>query len=311
MIKIVFLGTTSLSVKILSALVNAKYNIAAVITQPDREGGRGRKLTATPVKVWSQNHQLEVLQPEKVNRKDFLEVIYKIAPDILVVAGYGQILRSSLLEMAPLGCINVHASLLPRYRGADPIRWAILNGEEKTGVSIMLMDEGIDSGPILATHEVVIEDSDNSYTLENKLGKIGGELLVKILPDWIEGKIKPVPQSTEQVSYAGKIPKDLYQINWNDSAEEIVRQIKALAPCPGAYGFFHQKRLKILKARVYDGRKKEKAGQIIRYEPDVGLLVGTGNGILAIEELHPENKKAQSGQEFCCGYRIRPGDLLQ
>ena len=155
MIKIVFLGTTSLSVKILSALVNAKYNIAAVITQPDREGGRGRQLTATPVKVWSQNHRLEVLQPEKVNRKDFLEVIYKIAPDILVVAGYGQILRSSLLEMAPLGCINVHASLLPRYRGADPIRWAILNGEEKTGVSIMLMDEGIDSGPILATHEAV------------------------------------------------------------------------------------------------------------------------------------------------------------
>lgn len=311
MIKVVFLGTTPLSIGVLSALVDAQYNIAAVITQPDRECGRGRKLTAPPVKVWSQDHGFKVLQPDKVNRKDFLDEINKIAPDIMIVAAYGQILRSSLLDIAPFGCINVHASMLPRYRGADPIRWVILNGEKKTGVSIMLMDEGIDTGPVLATREVMIEDSENSITLENKLGKIGGELLVEVLPAWIEGKIKPIPQSNEQASYAGKIPKDLYQIKWNRSAEEIVRQVKAFAPCPGAFGYFHQKRLKVIKAHVYKQKEKVKAGQIIGYEPKVGLLVGTGKGILAIEVLHPENRKVQTGQEFCCGYRIQPGDLFQ
>ncbi|HAX97728.1 MAG TPA: methionyl-tRNA formyltransferase [Candidatus Atribacteria bacterium] len=308
MTKVVFLGTTSLSIGVLRSLFDAQYNIAAVITQPDRECGRGRRLTPPPVKVWSQDHGFNVLQPDKVNRKDFLEVMNDIAPDVMIVAAYGQILRSSLLEIAPFGCINVHASLLPRYRGADPIRWAILNGEKKTGVSIMLMDEGIDTGPVLAVREVEIESSDDCNALEKKLGEIGGDLLVEILPDWIAGKIKPIPQSDDRASYAGKIPKDLYQINWDRSAEEIVRQIRAFAPCPGAFGYFHQKRLKIIKAHVYKQEEKVKAGQIIRYEPNVGLLVGTGRGILAIEELHPENRNLQSGQEFCCGYRIQPGD---
>ncbi|NLJ49091.1 MAG: methionyl-tRNA formyltransferase [Candidatus Atribacteria bacterium] len=309
--KVVFLGTTVLSIGVLSSLVDARYHIAAVITQPDRECGRGRRLTPPPVKVWSQNHGFEVLQPEKVNRKDFLDLISKIAPDILIVAAYGQILRPSLFKIAPFGCINVHASLLPRYRGADPIRWAILNGEKKTGVSLMMVDEGIDTGPVIASREVMIEESDNSSTLEKKLGKIGGELLVEVLPAWFERKIQPIPQSNEQASYAGKIPKNFFQINWNQSAEEIVRQVKAFAPCPGAFGYFHQKRLKIIKAHVYNHEESANAGQIIRYEPKVGLLVGTGKGILAIEELHPENKKVQSSQEFCCGYYIQPGDVFQ
>jgi len=311
MIKVIFLGTTSLSVGVLSSLVDAQYQIAAVITQPDRECGRGRKLTPPPVKVWSQDRGFKVLQPEKVNRKEFLDLISEIAPDILIVAAYGQILRSSLLKIAPFGCINVHASLLPRYRGADPIRWAILNGEKKTGVSLMIMDEGIDTGPVLATREVIIEESDNSGTLEKKLGKIGGELLVEVLPAWFERKIEPIPQSNDQASYAGKIPKNLFQINWNHSAEEIVRQVKAFAPCPGAFGYFHQKRLKIMKAHVYHHEARANPGQIIRYEPKDGLLVGTGNGVLAIEELHPENKKVQSSLEFCCGYHLQPGDVFQ
>ncbi len=308
MVKLVFLGTSSFSIGVLEALIKAKYDIRAIVTQPDRACGRGRVFTAPPVKAWARQYQFPIFQPEKINQQEFLDILRGISPDVLVVAAYGQILRSPLLQLAPGGCLNVHASLLPRYRGADPIRWALLKGERVTGVTIMLMDKGIDTGPVLASQEVPIEESDNGCTLETKLGQVGGDILVRTLPLWMQGIIQPIPQDSEQATYVGKIVKDLYRIDWSRSAEEIVHQIRAFAPCPGAYGLFRKQRMKILKARVLDPKKKVPPGNILGYDPVLGIQVGTGEGVIAIEELQPANRKAQSCQEFCCGYRIQAGE---
>jgi methionyl-tRNA formyltransferase len=230
--------------------------------------------------------------------------------DVIVVAAYGQILKRDLLSLPPLGCINVHASLLPQYRGPDPIRWTLLNGEEVTGVTIMLMDEGVDTGPILAQESLPILPKDTYASLTEKLGTLGGKLLREVLPAWKEGRITPRPQEGEP-SYAPVVEKEKARICWESPAWYIVRQVRAFFPSPGAYTFFAGKRLKILEAS-WEGSDGTPCspGTIHHVEREKGIVVCAGEGLVAIHRLQPEGGRAMSSWEFVCGYRLSVGQRM-
>lgn len=305
------MGTSPFSVFILEALTSSRFEISAVVTQPDRPGGRGREVLPPPLKKRAEELGLPVFQPERVNRPEFLEMLQTLFPEVIVVAAFGQILRSTLLHLPSRGCVNVHASLLPGYRGADPIRWSILNGERETGVSIMVMDEGVDTGPILTSQVVPIEETDQYRSLERKLGLAGGELLVHTLPLWLNGTIQPVPQEETGTSLAGKISKEMLRIDWNQPASFIARQVRAFAPCPGAYFFFRERRMKVLQAWYREDDCGRAPGTVVGVDREEGILVGTGKGVLVIEQIQPENKKILRFREWCCGYRIQEGEKFQ
>jgi len=308
-LKIVFMGTSSFAVLVLEELLKEKKNnnIVGVVTKRDRPAGRGRKLRPSPVKEKAEEEGLTIWQPERVNAPEFLELLRGVSPDIIIVAAYGQILRRDLLSIPPKGVINVHASLLPRFRGPDPIRSALLQGEKETGVTIMLIDEGVDTGPVLAQKKVEIEKEDNYQSLTEKLGKEGGKLLVETLPRWVRGEIAPRPQEGE-VSYAPILKKEKARINWEDSAFNIVNQIRAFSPYPGAYTYFRDRRIKILRASLKEGISAP-PGTVVEIHPQ-GFVIATGEGGVVIEEVQPENRPAMTSREFCCGYPLREGDQL-
>ncbi len=306
--KIVFMGTSSFAVSVLEELLKEEENnILGVVTKPDRPAGRGRKLHPSPVKKKAEEEGLIIWQPERVNAPEFLDVLRCVSPEVIIVAAYGQILRRDLLSIPPRGAINVHASLLPRFRGPDPIRSALLQGEKETGVTIMLMDEGVDTGPILAQKKVEIEREDNYQSLVEKLGKEGGKLLVETLPRWVRGEISPRPQEGE-ASYAPVLKKEKARINWKDSAVSIVNQVRAFSPYPGAYTYFHDRRIKILKADSKEGVSAP-PGTVVEINPQ-GFVVAAGEGGVLVEEVQPESRKIMISREFCCGYHLREGDQL-
>ncbi|MGQ9746977.1 MAG: methionyl-tRNA formyltransferase [Candidatus Caldatribacteriaceae bacterium] len=309
-VKIVFMGTSPFAVFVLEEILKSKdFTVQAVVTKPACRAGRGQKLTPSPMCIKAQEKDLPVLEPSRVNDPDFVETLRKLSPEVIVVAAYGQILKRDILSLSPLGCVNVHASVLPRYRGPNPIRWALLEGETESGVSVMLMDEGVDTGPILGQRKMVIEETDNYSSLLLKMGILGGGMVREILPLWKNGEIVPYPQGGE-VSYAPVMAKEMARISWEEEARNIVNRIRAFAFQPGAYTFFREKRIKILEASLLEEEGNTfSPGTIINVKK--GVVVQTGYGKFLVRTVQMENRKPISSWDLCCGYQLKIGEKFQ
>lgn len=306
---LIFFGTPQFAVPSLKALIDEKEDIALVVTQPDRVKGRGHRVSPPPVKDLALSYGLKVLQPDKIRNEDFYNELRSIVPEFIIVVAYGKILPEEILNMPKFGCINVHASLLPKYRGAAPIQWALINGEKVTGVTTMLMDKGLDTGDILLRSELEIKADDNSETLFKKLSELGAKTLIDTIKGMREGKIKPVPQKG-QASYAPPLKKEDGKIDWNRSADELFNFVRGMYPWPSAFCYFNDERIKIIKARAQKTEdRKQKTGMPGRiFKASNGqLIVETGNGLLSIEELQPEGKKVMSAKAFLAGRKLKEG----
>ena len=306
--RLVFMGTPDFAVPVLKALIG-QYEIVGVVTQPDRRAKRGRKVEASPVKVVALAHDLPVLQPPSLRQPDAVAELRALAPDVIVVAAYGQILPAEVLAIPPRGCLNVHASLLPRYRGAAPVSAAILAGDEETGVTIMLMDEGMDTGPILSQAACAISPQDTRESLIARLAQLGADLMMDTLPRWLAGAIEPQPQHRSQATYCRIIAKRDGLIDWSQSAIEIWRRSRAYCPWPGTYTYWRGKLLKVLKAEALPQWPGEgEPGQVMAL--DEGLAVATGEGALLLGEVQLAGKRALSAQDFARGQRDFVGSVL-
>jgi methionyl-tRNA formyltransferase len=306
------MGTPELARVSLQALLGRReFQVVGVVTQPDRPKGRDLKLTASPVKELAMRSNLPVLQPERARNENFIEELRKLKPDLIVVAAFGQILPPSILDLPRFGCINVHTSLLPKYRGAAPIQWAILNDEAETGVTIMKMDAGMDTGAILTQEKTPIHETDNGQILHDRLAKMGAELLLRAIPDYVAGKITPRPQPAEAVSYAPKIKKQDGQIDWSQPAQFVWNRVRGLVPWPGAYTHVPAEPkpylLKIWEAEV--ARATGSPGQILSADKS-GIVVGCGQDALRIRQLQLEGGKRLNPQQFLAGHLLMPGQVL-
>lgn len=311
-LRIVFMGTAELSCPSLEGLSAEKtVEIAAVVTQPDRPKGRDLKLQPSPVKELAIRRQLTLLQPQRASEEKFLDALISIHPDLIAVAAYGQILPKSILDLPRFGCLNVHTSLLPKYRGAAPIQWAILNGERETGVTIMKMDAGLDTGAIVARESTAIRDDDNAETLHDRLAKLGADLLVRTIPGYIAGSIVPIPQPSTGISYAHKIKKADGLIDWRLPAITILNRIRAFTPWPGAYtrpvASSAQKTLKLWQAEVVS--QSGPPGEILRADNE-GLLVACGSDSLRVLVMQREGGRRLRAAEFLLGHSLKPGQQL-
>lgn len=297
-IKIVFMGSPDFAVPVLQAIAQ-HYQVVGVVTQPDRPSGRGMQLTPPPVKVAAQELGLEVIQPEKLREPWVIEKLQSWAPDLIVVAAFGQILRANVLELPRYGCLNVHASLLPRHRGAAPIQAAILAGDHETGITIMKMDAGLDTGAILSQRSIPISASETGGSLAAKLAQIGAPLLLETLPGYLAGQIQPQIQAQEQVTYAGMIKKEAGALDFSRPAPELERKIRAYQPWPGTFLVWKGAPLKILQAHVAAGSAQP--GEHLRLE---GLpAIGTAGEVLVLDMLQPAGKKPMPGRAFLAGAR--------
>lgn len=311
-LRIIFMGTPELSCASLRALKESPdFCVAAVVTQPDRPKGRELKLQPSPVKELALQTGLPVLQPERARNEAFLGELRALQPELIVVAAYGQILPKSLLDLPRFGCLNVHTSLLPKYRGAAPIQWAILNDEPETGVTIMKMDVGLDTGDILTQEKTPIHPQDTSETLHDRLADIGAKLLLRTLPDYVAGRIPAQPQPAEGVSYAPKIKKEDGHIDWTQPARSIWSRVRGLVPWPGAFTFLPaQPRphlLKIWQAEVVE--LSGPPGEILQADK-TGLVVGCGGQALRILLLQREGARRLTPQQFLAGHALQPGQRL-
>ena len=296
------MGTPDFAVASLKKLIESKNEISLVITQPDKPKGRGYILTPPPVKKFAIENNLEVFQPKTLKTDETLEKISNINPDVIVVVAYGKILPKNIIDMPKYGCINVHASLLPKYRGAAPIQWAIINGEKKTGVTTMYMDEGLDTGDMLLKEETEILSDETVEELHDKLSYMGANLLIKTLDALISKKIVPQKQQNDQFSYAPMINKNIALINWNKIANEIHNFIRGLKPWPAAYTYLNSKHFKIHKSHpvVFDGQFEP--SEVISVNP---LIVGCKNNTaLELIEVQYEGKKRMNAKEFIKGHKI-------
>jgi methionyl-tRNA formyltransferase len=301
MVKIVFMGTPDFSVPILRRLIEDGYEILGVVTQPDRPKGRKKILTPPPVKVEAEKHGIPVFQPHKIKDEEEQRKILELQPDLIVTAAFGQILPKEILEAPKYGCINVHASLLPELRGGAPIHYAIMQGKEKTGVTIMYMVEKLDAGDILTQVEIPIEEKDHVGTLHDKLSKAGAKLLSKTIPLLIEGKITPIKQNDDEATFAYNIKREQERINWSLSGEDIYNHIRGLHPWPVAYTTFLGQVMKIWWGEKVKVSEQAAPGTVIRIEKD-GFVVATGNHTaIKITDLQPAGKKRMSGEEFLRG----------
>jgi methionyl-tRNA formyltransferase len=307
--RLVFMGTPDFAVPVLEALVG-RYQVVAVVTQPDRAAGRGQRAKFSPVKKTALAHDLPLLQPPSLRRPEAAMELRELAPDVIIVAAFGQILPPKVLAIPPHGCLNVHASLLPRYRGAAPIAAAILAGEEQTGVTIMLMDEGMDTGPILAQAECKIKPQDTTGSLSVKLAQQGADLLAETLPRWLESQIVPQPQDDSLATYCQMITKKDGLIDWSLPATDLWLRVRAYDPWPGAYTYWRGKRLKILRARPVTavGTSDEEPGRVTSLDNRVAVVAGTD--ALLLEEIQLAGKKALAAQEFIRGQRNFIGSVL-
>ncbi len=303
--RIVFFGTPDFAVPSLDVLIGFGADVAAVVTQPDRVKGRGHKLSQPPVKELALSKGIPVLQPAGIRTDAFLSELVALRPAAVVVVAYGKILPPPILMLPPLGCINVHASLLPKYRGAAPIQWAIISGERKTGVTTMLMDEGLDTGDILLQEETEITDDDDAETLWLRLAEMGAALLPKTLKGLSEGSVKPVPQSGE-ATFAPPLRKEDGVISWELPARKIFDLIRGVQPWPGAYCFLGGEKIGVLKASVVDERRRGVPGRIERIA-EAGVQVSCGLGVISLVEVKPEGKKAMPAEALMHGRRLKEG----
>jgi methionyl-tRNA formyltransferase len=306
----VFLGSGEFSRDLLVNLYRAGFDIGGVITRPDRPAGRGLKPRPTPVKEACKSNGLEVFQPSGPGDPAFIAILDELKPELMLVADYGYILPRPILEYTPKGCLNVHPSLLPRYRGADPIRRALMDGVKTTGVTLMLLDEGMDTGPIIARRELEVEDTDNAGTVREKLASLGADMLVATIPPYVFGKITPEQQDEEAATYANPVQKSELIIDWSRSANEIYNRVRAFSPRPGAYTCLRGKRVKILRAHPIERRQLLEAAYLHITEKGA-LVAGTGYGALEIEEVQPEGKRAMSSGDFLRGYDISQGEFFE
>jgi len=311
-LRIVFMGTPALARVSLEALLREPdFQVIAVVTQPDRPKGRDLKLRPSPVKEVAVRASVPVLQPEKARDENFISELRRLQPDLIAVAAYGQILPRSVLELPRFGCLNVHTSLLPKYRGAAPIQWAILNGDPETGVTIMKMDAGLDTGDILTQRTTPIQPADNAQTLHDRLAQLGAELLVRTIPDYIAGKIQPRPQPPEGVSHAPKLKKEDGRIDWNLPASAIVNRIRAFTPWPGAFTFSsaqpHAQLLKIWVGEIV--ARSGQSGEILQADKS-GIVVGCGQESLRIVTLQREGGRRMAAAEFLAGHPLKVGETF-
>lgn len=305
--RIIFMGTPEFAVPSLKALIESEEKVVAVITQSDKPKGRGLEVIPPPTKVLAEKHGIPVLQPQKIRTDEFFNKLKELNPDLICVVAYGKILPKIILDLPPYGCINVHASLLPKYKGAAPINWAIIRGEKVTGITSMKMDEGMDTGNMLLKREIPIDDEDTGETLSEKLSKVGAEVLVETIRLLKEGGLNPIPQDHSQASYAPMLKKEDGKINWKKSAEEIRNLIRGALPWPGAYTNLEGKLLKIYKARVTSGEGEP--GEVIKSDSET-LRVATGIGALDILELQIEGGKRLKTEAFLRGRKIKEGTVL-
>ena len=296
--KIVFMGSPDFALSALRAL-HEKYPVVGVVTQPDRAAGRGRELKPPPVKTLALELGIPVIQPEKLREPKTMEQLHIWSPDAIVVAAFGQILKQEVLDLPPFGCINVHASLLPRWRGAAPINAAILHGDEETGVTIMKMDTGLDTGPILSQRSVRIQPDETAGSLFETLSTLGADLLLDTLPKYFSGEIMPRPQPEEGAAYARMMKKQEGKLDFSHPAKELERRVRAFNPWPGAYFEWDGNLLKVHRASIGSGRKRVGERLVANNLP----AVATSDGLLVLEEVQPAGKKPMSGKAFLVGAR--------
>ncbi len=311
-LRIIFMGTAELSCASLETLAADKnFEVTAVVTQPDKPKGRELKLTPSPVKVLAEKLNLPVLQPLKARDEAFIARLRDLKPDLMVVVAYGQILPPAMLVVPPHGCLNVHTSLLPKYRGAAPIQWAIADGEPETGVTIMKMDAGLDTGPILSTRRTPILPTDDSQILHDRLAQLGAALLAETIPAYLAGNLLPQAQPAEGSTYAAKIKKEDGRIDWNLPAGQIWNRLRAFTPWPGAFAFLlsepKPQLLKIWKAEPV--ARSGGTGEMLAADK-TGIVVGCGQGALRILELQREGGKRLSAEQFLAGFPLKAGSRL-
>ena len=311
--RVVFMGTPGFAVGTLKALLEAGHDVAAVVTQPDKPKGRGKELLMTPVKAEAVKHDIPVFQPERVRKnEEFLEELKKLAPDVIVVVTFGQLLPVSVLTLPKYGCVNVHASLLPMYRGAAPLQWVIINGEKVSGVTTMQMDKGLDTGDMLLKEEVAIEPKETYETYHDKLSVVGAQLLIKTLDGLEAGTITPVKQEGD-TCYASMIDKSLGNLDFTRPAVELERLMRGLDPAPAAYSFLDGKLLKLFGADVVDSDKEYSAQEcgIITNITKNTFDITTGAGVLRVNEVQLEGKKRMDAASFLRGCRLTEGTALK
>src|SRR3989304_3443950 len=307
--KILFMGTPEFAVPALSLLVELNFPLGGGVTQPDRPQGRGRVLQPSPVKTFALAHHLPILQPERVRDDDFLKTFRLLSPDMVVLAAFGQILPNEIIDGPKMGCLNIHPSLLPRYRGAAPINWAIIHGEQKTGVTIMRMAEELDAGDIIMQQETTIGADETFDQLHDRLARLGAELLVKAIEMTVRGTAARLAQDGTKAAYAPMLKKEDGLIRWERDGDTIVNLIRGLASSPGAYTFLEGKKLKVFGAKGEKEATGEPPGTVAR-EEEGSLTVSAGNGYVHLRDVQMEIKKRVAVQDFLRGYQVRAGSVL-
>lgn len=308
--RVVFMGTPDFSVPTLQKIIDEKHEVAAVVTQPDKPKGRGKAVQFTPVKELAVKYGIPVYQPQRIKQNEaFYEMMKELQPDVCVVVAFGQILPKEILDLPKFGCVNVHASLLPKYRGAAPIQWVILDGEKESGVTTMMMDVGLDTGDMLLKETVPLDEKETGGSLHDKLSEIGGELLIETLKQLEAGTIVRTPQGDAESNYAKMLTKELGKIDFQRPAAELERLIRGLNPWPSAFTSLHGKTLKIWDANVVDAEGSARPGEIIAVDK-ASFTVMTGCQALEIMELQLEGKKRMTTEAFLRGYSVEKGELL-
>ncbi len=311
--RVVFMGTPEFAVPSLERLLLNHYTVVAVYTQPDKPAGRGRALVPSPVKKVAQNWGLPVVQPASLKTEEAVRQLAEFKPEVIVVAAFGQILPPPVLDIPRHSCINIHASRLPRYRGAAPVAAAILAGDEFTAISLMLMEKGLDTGPVLAQAQIPISPSDTTGSLTAKLSRIAAPLLLEILPRWLRGELTPRPQNDAEATFCAPIAKEEGEIDWKQPALELWRRVRAFQPWPGCYTRWQGRQLKIIEAVPLPEEASPEVGQVVALNlADKGLAfgIGTGQGVLGVRRVQLEGKQALSATEFQRGQRQLIGALL-
>lgn len=306
---LVFMGTSAFAVPSLEQLLASHHSVLAIVTQPDRPQGRGRQMAYSPVKQVALAHGLPILQPRRASDAQLLTALKSLAPQIIVVAAYGQLLRPTLLAIPPFGCINVHASLLPKYRGAAPVNWALMRGERITGVTIMFIDATLDTGPILLQSEIVIDSTDDANTLQTRLALCGAETLVRALHDAESGTLTAIPQDHAQATYAPKLRKEDGLIVWDQRAIDLANLIRGVTPWPGAVTTHHCKPLRVWRATPLETSLASMPGRVTTIDAR-GAWVGTGEGTLVLVEVQPASGRRMAAAAYARGHGLRPGDVL-
>jgi methionyl-tRNA formyltransferase len=307
--RIVFMGTPDFAVPSLEALIRSDDQVVGVVSQPDRPKGRGQQLVSPPVKLVAERAGISILQPLKIRTPEFLQALSAWQPDLIAVAAYGRILHSPILRLPPMGCVNVHGSLLPKYRGAAPVQWAVINGETETGITTMLMDEGMDTGPMLLQEKLDILPDDTAGTLAPRLAELGGRLLVDTIIQLKAGTVMPRKQEDGQATLAPLLKKEDGLIDWTMTAKALANRVRGLSPWPGAYTFCGGERWSVWKAVSTMGATSEKPGTVVTVNKQA-IVVATGDGLLEIHEIQTANSKRMSVAQFLAGHRVAAGVSL-